>query len=78
MALAWGWLSDGPCRGARWPFIYIGAFTTVSQEMLYRLSEFHTTVANSCLYLADHFRLPHDADALLHKYQGPYGYLLAE
>ncbi|KAJ5196585.1 hypothetical protein N7449_007064 [Penicillium cf. viridicatum] len=25
MALIWGWLSDGPCRGARWPFIYIGA-----------------------------------------------------
>ncbi|KAF2802358.1 allantoate permease [Mytilinidion resinicola] len=25
MAFVWGWLSDGPMRGARWPFIYIGA-----------------------------------------------------
>lgn len=30
MALVWAWVSDGPCRGARWPFIYIGAVTTVS------------------------------------------------
>jgi ACS family pantothenate transporter-like MFS transporter len=31
MALIWGWLSDGPCRGARWPFIYAGAVITVSK-----------------------------------------------
>jgi hypothetical protein len=78
MALAWGWLSDGPCRGARWPFIYIGAFTTVGQERLYQLSGFYTTVTNNYLCPADRFRLPHDEDALLHKYQGPYGHLLAE
>jgi hypothetical protein len=30
MAFVWGWLSDGPCRGARWPFIYFGALLTVS------------------------------------------------
>ncbi|PVH99372.1 MFS general substrate transporter [Periconia macrospinosa] len=29
MALIWGWLSDGPCRGARWPFIYVGAIMTL-------------------------------------------------
>lgn len=29
VALTWGWLSDGPCRGARWPFIYAGAVITV-------------------------------------------------
>jgi ACS family pantothenate transporter-like MFS transporter len=34
MALIWGWLSDGPCRGARWPFIYAGAVITVSQFAL--------------------------------------------
>ncbi|TVY45481.1 Pantothenate transporter [Lachnellula occidentalis] len=28
MAFVWGWLSDGPCRGARWPFIYLGAVIT--------------------------------------------------
>ncbi|KAL5385060.1 hypothetical protein DPSP01_004873 [Paraphaeosphaeria sporulosa] len=30
MALLWGWLSDGPCRGARWPFIYAGAVLTLA------------------------------------------------
>jgi hypothetical protein len=30
MALSWGWLSDGPLKGARWPFIYAGAIITVS------------------------------------------------
>lgn len=29
MAFIWGWLSDGPCRGSRWPFIYLGAVITV-------------------------------------------------
>ncbi|KAM0820933.1 putative Major facilitator superfamily (MFS) profile domain-containing protein [Seiridium cardinale] len=29
MALIWGWLSDGPCRGARWPFIHTGAVITL-------------------------------------------------
>ncbi|KAK4238361.1 major facilitator superfamily domain-containing protein [Achaetomium macrosporum] len=38
MALIWGWLSDGPCRGARWPFIYAGAvivlvFSTLMLKM---------------------------------------------
>jgi hypothetical protein len=30
MALSWAWLSDGPLKGARWPFIYAGAVITVS------------------------------------------------
>ena len=34
VALTWGWLSDGPCRGARWPFIYIGAAITVWRHCL--------------------------------------------
>lgn len=38
MALIWAWLSDGPCRGARWPFIYIGAISTVSQNVLFYLT----------------------------------------
>ncbi|KAL2157333.1 hypothetical protein VTH06DRAFT_6271 [Thermothelomyces fergusii] len=25
MSIVWGWLSDGLCHGARWPFMYIGA-----------------------------------------------------
>ncbi|KAJ5897029.1 uncharacterized protein N7473_006428 [Penicillium subrubescens] len=29
MAFIWGWLSDGPCRGARWPFVYAGAVITI-------------------------------------------------
>lgn len=30
MALTWGWLSDGPFKGRRYPFIYLGAVITVS------------------------------------------------
>jgi hypothetical protein len=30
MALFWGWLSDGPMKGLRWPFIYAGAIIAVS------------------------------------------------
>lgn len=78
MGLIWGWLSDGPCRGARWPFIYIGAIITVSQERLYRSSYFHITVANDCLYCAARFRRVVEDSAILHKSQGPYGCLLAE
>ncbi|KAL2177338.1 major facilitator superfamily domain-containing protein [Thermothelomyces heterothallicus CBS 202.75] len=38
MSIAWGWLSDGFCHGARWPFMYIGAvigivFAVVLREM---------------------------------------------
>jgi len=32
MGFVWAWLSDGPFRGSRWPFIYLGAVTTVSSE----------------------------------------------
>ncbi|KAJ6076553.1 hypothetical protein N7499_008534 [Penicillium canescens] len=34
VALIWGWLSDGPCRGARWPFIYAGAVITLLMSVL--------------------------------------------
>ncbi|KAL2145889.1 hypothetical protein VTI28DRAFT_5971 [Corynascus sepedonium] len=36
MAIAWGWLSDGPCRGARWPFIHIGAVITCAFAIVLR------------------------------------------
>ncbi|KAM5354784.1 hypothetical protein ACJ41O_001430 [Fusarium nematophilum] len=29
MSLSWAWISDGPCKGARWPFVYIGAVVTL-------------------------------------------------
>ncbi len=29
MALSWAWLSDGVFRGARWPFLYLGALFMV-------------------------------------------------
>ncbi|KAH8878540.1 MFS general substrate transporter [Thozetella sp. PMI_491] len=29
MAIVWGWASDGPFRGARWPFIQAGAIITL-------------------------------------------------
>lgn len=36
MSLLWGWLSDGPCRGARWPFIYLGAVMTLAFSIAMR------------------------------------------
>jgi len=36
MAFVWGWLSDGPFRGARWPFIYAGAVLTLIFTVLMR------------------------------------------
>ncbi|KAJ0118256.1 hypothetical protein J7T55_009039 [Diaporthe amygdali] len=36
MALIWGWASDGPCHGVRWPFIYIGAAITLIFSILLR------------------------------------------
>lgn len=42
MALIWGWLSDGPCRGARWPFIYAGVVLNVSsRQFLLRSISFY-------------------------------------
>ena len=36
MSLVWAWLSDGPFRGARWPFIYLGAGITLVISILLR------------------------------------------
>ncbi|KAJ5714034.1 allantoate permease [Penicillium malachiteum] len=36
MAFIWGWLSDGPFRGSRWPFIYIGAVVTIIFDVVLR------------------------------------------
>ncbi|KAK6585753.1 hypothetical protein PZA11_002480 [Diplocarpon coronariae] len=36
MALLRGWLLDGPCKGARWPFIYIGAVSTLGFSVALR------------------------------------------
>jgi len=33
VAFIWGFLSDGPCKGARWPFIYAGAVITVRYQI---------------------------------------------
>ncbi|KAJ5383467.1 hypothetical protein N7517_001378 [Penicillium concentricum] len=42
MSLAWAWLSDGPCRGARWPFIYVGAVSTLIFASLMMKMPFYT------------------------------------
>jgi ACS family pantothenate transporter-like MFS transporter len=44
MAFIWGWLSDGPCRGARWPFIYAGAFLTLIFSILMRQMPLYTNI----------------------------------
>jgi ACS family pantothenate transporter-like MFS transporter len=36
MAFVWGSLSDGPLKGARWPFIYAGAVITLIFSILMR------------------------------------------
>jgi ACS family pantothenate transporter-like MFS transporter len=41
VAFTWGWLSDGPCRGARWPFIYVGAVITVGLMTEISTEDFH-------------------------------------
>ncbi|KAM0469631.1 hypothetical protein ACHAP7_009862 [Fusarium lateritium] len=33
MALFWGWLSDGPLNGLRWPFIYAGAIIAMAFDI---------------------------------------------
>lgn len=40
VALSWAWLSDGPFRGRRYPFIYFGAIVTVSFETLRTIFDF--------------------------------------
>ncbi|KAI4603769.1 hypothetical protein KJ359_003589 [Pestalotiopsis sp. 9143b] len=44
LALIWGWLSDGPCRGARWPFIYAGAVITIVFSVLLRQMPLYTNI----------------------------------
>ncbi|KAJ5691231.1 allantoate permease [Penicillium malachiteum] len=44
MAFIWGWLSDGPFRGSRWPFIYIGAVITILFDVLLRQMPLYSNI----------------------------------
>ncbi|KAJ5884769.1 hypothetical protein N7495_009279 [Penicillium taxi] len=44
VALIWGFLSDGPLRGSRWPFIYIGAVITIVFCVLLRQMPLYTNI----------------------------------
>ncbi|KAH8675048.1 major facilitator superfamily domain-containing protein [Ilyonectria robusta] len=44
MALVWAWLSDGPFRGARWPFIYAGAIITIIFTVVLRQMDLYSDV----------------------------------
>ncbi|GKZ28969.1 hypothetical protein AbraIFM66950_002216 [Aspergillus brasiliensis] len=44
VCFAWGLLSDGPCRGSRWPFIYIGAVITLIMCVLLRQMPLYTNI----------------------------------
>ncbi|KAJ5107461.1 allantoate permease, partial [Penicillium angulare] len=44
MAFVWGWLSDGPMRGSRWPFIHIGAVITIVFCVLLRQMPLYTNI----------------------------------
>ncbi|KAF5986572.1 transporter [Fusarium coicis] len=37
MAFTWGWLSDGPLQGARWPFIYAGAILIRPKQIIFNI-----------------------------------------
>ncbi|KAJ5946510.1 allantoate permease [Penicillium verhagenii] len=43
-ALVSGFLSDGPCKGLRWPFIYIGAIITIVFAALLRQMPLYTNI----------------------------------
>jgi hypothetical protein len=74
-SLIWGWLSDGPCRGARWPFIHVGAVITV--RVLGSKTWWRKFLTDRIL-IADHFHHPHVEDATLRKHPRPHGGVLAE
>ncbi|EPE03059.1 allantoate permease [Ophiostoma piceae UAMH 11346] len=44
MAIFWGWLSDGPLKGARWPFLYIGAAITIVFNILLLKMPLYTNI----------------------------------
>ncbi|KAL2823266.1 allantoate permease [Aspergillus cavernicola] len=44
MAFVWALLSDGPCRGARWPFIHAGAIITLVFCVLLRQMPLYTNI----------------------------------
>ncbi|KIW68139.1 hypothetical protein PV04_04106 [Phialophora macrospora] len=44
MSFVWGWLSDGPLRGRRWPFIYAGAFISLIFSVVLRQMPLYTDV----------------------------------
>ncbi|KAI9930667.1 hypothetical protein ASPWEDRAFT_50878 [Aspergillus wentii DTO 134E9] len=44
VALIWGFLSDGPCCGSRWPFIHAGAVITLIFAVLLRQMPLYTNI----------------------------------
>ncbi|PWY89167.1 putative allantoate permease [Aspergillus heteromorphus CBS 117.55] len=45
VALIWGFLSDGPCHGSRWPFIYIGAVVSLLFVLLLRQMPLYSNIS---------------------------------
>jgi sugar phosphate permease len=70
MALIWAWLSDGPFKGRRWPFIYAGAVIAVSLQRLLRKLLVLTTTAVRSKYNPI-------GDAIVFQHQRPHGIILA-
>lgn len=73
MAFIWGWLSDGPCRGARWPFVYVGAVITVITAALSYIGWLLTLN-----FSLDRILRPFEADAAIQQYRGSQDRLLAQ
>lgn len=51
VSLAYAWLSDGPFRGRRWPFIYLGALLAISFAIPLRIIPLYDNIrAHFALY----------------------------
>ncbi|TVY84257.1 Pantothenate transporter liz1 [Lachnellula suecica] len=56
IAFIWGWLSDGPCRGARWPFIYAGAIiTTLFTVLMLKMPLYENIYGRKVVYWLSQF-----------------------
>ena len=72
MAIFWGWLSDGPLKGARWPFLYIGAAITIIFNILLLKMPLYTNIEGrkivywlSAIGVSPTEPIPHQTECIL-------------
>ncbi|WRT70038.1 uncharacterized protein IL334_007032 [Kwoniella shivajii] len=47
MALIWAWLSDGPLRGRRWPFLYAGSVYVIMMALILRNRDLYSDITGT-------------------------------